>query len=144
MIDTIIKRAFVPATLVMTLLGTGVAFGQGNVTTINKNSIAEPITLSGTSGGSVDSGDCGSVSSTPNQVIKVTERIDYMRVAVEAAGEPTLIVDGPNGRFCLLPDSFSGQPEMSGLWMEGTYKISVGDTSDAQNPFEISISNQKP
>ncbi|MGB3695346.1 MAG: hypothetical protein WA865_22375 [Spirulinaceae cyanobacterium] len=144
MIDTIIKKAFLPATLVMTLLGTGVAVGQGKVTTVSKDSSSAPITLSGMSGGSVNSGDCGSVADTPNQVINVTERIDYMRVSVEAEGQPTLIVDGPSGRFCLLPDSFSGKPEMSGLFTEGVYKISVGDLSGAQHSFQLSISQQKP
>ncbi|MGC1244702.1 MAG: hypothetical protein WA865_00665 [Spirulinaceae cyanobacterium] len=144
MIDTIIKRAFLPTTLVITLLGTGVAVGQGNVTTISKDPSSGPITLSGMSGGSVDSGDCGSVSDTPNQVINVAERIDYMRVSVEAEGQPTLIIEGPSGRVCLLPDSFSGKPEMSGLFTAGVYKISVGDLSGTQNSFQLSISQQKP
>ncbi|MGL4376583.1 MAG: hypothetical protein ACRCT1_09115 [Microcoleaceae cyanobacterium] len=52
-----------------------------------------------------------------------------------------MLVQGPTGRFCVLPDSAgSGIIEMSGFASKGTYSIFVGDRAQGTHPFSLSIS----
>jgi hypothetical protein len=103
--------------------------------------------LSGTSGGSVDSKGCGFISQSPSQIIKVTERIDYLRLRVQSnGGKPTLLIKGPSkgDRFCALADGMSSNnPEISGVWEPGTYQIFVGDLNGSQHPYTLNVSKQK-
>jgi hypothetical protein len=103
--------------------------------------------LSGTSGGSVDSKGCGFISQSPSQVINVVDRLDYLRMRVQAnGGQPTLLIKGPGkgDRFCALADGLSSNnPEISGVWEPGTYYIFVGDRSGSQHPYNLSISTKK-
>ena len=105
----------------------------------------EPLSVQVRSGGSVDSKDCGFISTAPNQVINVTNRLNYMRLSVQGAGgEPTLLVDGPGGRFCVLADAVSGEPpEISGVWLPGNYSVYVGDRTGSQHQYTLRISQQK-
>jgi hypothetical protein len=104
-------------------------------------------TVSGQTGGSVNSKDCGAISSQPNQVIYVKERIDYMKLSVRAnGGQPTLLIYGPTdrNRFCVLGDRASGfQPEISGVWEPGKYSIYVGDRSGSQHQFILHLYPRK-
>ncbi|MCT7951468.1 hypothetical protein NG798_16825 [Ancylothrix sp. C2] len=93
----------------------------------------KPITT-GTSGGGKNSGDCGSISAAPNLQLQLTEQFTYLRFSVQGAGQPTLLIEGPTGRFCGL-----AQPEISGLWIPGTYNIYVGDRAGGQHPFSLSV-----
>lgn len=103
-----------------------------------------PLSLQGQSGGPVDSKGCGFIAATPNHAINVTDRLDYLRLNVQANGEPTLLVDGPGGKFCVLADQVSGaNPEISGVWMPGRYSIYVGDRTGSQHQYTINISQQK-
>lgn len=102
----------------------------------------DPIQLQGTSGG-VQKSDCGSISEQPSQTLEVSQQFPYLRLRVESAGEPTLLIEGPTGRFCVLADSTAGeQPEMSGLWTVGTYQIYIGDLGGEQHSYTLSISEQ--
>ena len=102
------------------------------------------LSVQGQSGGSIDSKGCGFIAPAPNQVINVTNRIDYMRLSVQAnGGEPTLLVDGPGGRFCMLADEVSGKnPEISGVWLPGSYSVYVGDRQGASHQYTLNISQQ--
>jgi hypothetical protein len=103
----------------------------------------DPIQLQGTSGG-LQKSDCGSISEQPSQTLEVSQQFPYLRLRVESAGEPTLLIEGPTGRFCVLADSTAGeQPEMSGLWTVGTYQIYIGDLAGEQHSYTLSIS-EKP
>ncbi len=99
-------------------------------------------TARGRSGGPSKTKDCGFIASKPNQVIDVATRINYMRVSVRAdGGQPTLLIKGPNGRFCVIADQVSNiNPKISGVWLPGRYEIYVGDRSGESHSFDLTIS----
>jgi hypothetical protein len=108
-------------------------------------SLSAPIVLSGTSGGTKIS-DCGNLPAQPSQELQITDRFvqesGYLRIAVEAPGNPTLLIEGPTGRFCILANKDEKKgPEMAGRWLPGTYRISVGDRKAASAPYKLSISS---
>ncbi|MBE9209562.1 hypothetical protein IQ244_24295 [Nostoc sp. LEGE 06077] len=104
---------------------------------------SDPLVLNGKSGGTVHS-NCGNISTTPSQIIQVTESMPYMRLSVDSPGQPTLLIDGPSGRFCVLADSYSGnKPELSGYWRAGKYSLYVGEISEGQYNYTLAISQQK-
>lgn len=102
--------------------------------------------IQGQSGGTIDSKGCGFVASSPNYVINLDERLDYMRLSVQASGgQPTLLVVGPTSgnTFCALGDEVSGfKPEISGVWEPGQYQIFVGDRTGANYQFTLNISTK--
>lgn len=103
-------------------------------------------TIQGQSGGSIDSKGCGFIASSPNYVINLSERLDYMRLSVQATGgEPTLLVVGPQSgdTLCALGDEVSGfKPEISGVWEPGQYQIFIGDRTGATYQFTLNISTK--
>ncbi|ARV60005.1 hypothetical protein BZZ01_16465 [Nostocales cyanobacterium HT-58-2] len=134
---------FVPPALAMSLVITNANFAEAEVLKIDSNLRPDPLTVNGTSGGNVQS-NCGNIDSKPNQILQVTESLPYLRLAVESGGQPTLLIDGPGGRFCVLADSYSGgKPEISGYWKAGDYSLYVGDLSKGQYSYTLSISQQK-
>ncbi|MBW4687186.1 MAG: hypothetical protein KME40_19275 [Komarekiella atlantica HA4396-MV6] len=134
---------FVPAALAMSLVITEAGFAQTPQIQINQNFQPDPLILNGQSGGSVKS-NCGNITAAPNQVIQVTESLPYLRLTVESKGQPTLLIDGPGGRFCVLADKYSGgKPELSGYWQPGKYLLFVGELSQQQHSYTLSISQQK-
>lgn len=112
--------------------------------------LAAPIdaqTIRGNSGGSVSSKNCGFIAATPSHTISLSERVDYMKMLVQAdGGKPTLLVIGPKNEdsFCVLGDLSAGlNPEISGVWEPGTYRVYVGDRSGESHQFTLSISANK-
>lgn len=102
----------------------------------------DPLIVRGTSGG-VKNSDCGNIANTPNQIIQIAQPLPYLRLNVQSAGQPTLLIDGPGGHFCVLGDSYSGgQPEISGYWQAGRYSLYVGDRAQGQHPYTLSISEK--
>jgi len=68
----------------------------------------------------------------------------YLRVKVQSAGQPTLLIEGPEQPYCIVGDKESGvQPEMSGFWQAGRYAIYVGDLAGEQHPYTMTISAQQ-
>ncbi|MEA5616384.1 hypothetical protein VB711_00810 [Cronbergia sp. UHCC 0137] len=128
--------------LAMSLVFSQVNLAQTPKIEISRNLANDPIIINGESLQTVPS-NCGNITPIPNQVIKVTESLPYLRLTVESKGNPTLLVDGPGGRFCLLPDDYSGQkPELSGYWQAGEYSLYVGDLSEKKYSYTLSISQQ--
>ncbi|MEB3828400.1 hypothetical protein [Phormidium sp. CCY1219] len=128
----------------LALLGSLAAPGwsQPKVVTLSTDMQSDPLVLQGTSGGSLSS-DCGYISEQPSQTLELTEQFSYLRFQVESEGEPTLLIDGPGGRFCILGHKEAGEvPEMSGLWMPGTYNIYVGDRQHEAHPYRLSITER--
>ena len=104
---------------------------------------SDPLVLNGKSGGNVHS-NCGNISEQPSQIIQVKKTIPYLRLTVDSPGQPTLLIDGPGGRFCVLADSYSGnKPEFSGFWKAGEYSLYIGELSKQQYNYTLSISQQK-
>jgi hypothetical protein len=132
----------VPTALAISLAFTGTCLAEAPVLEITPKAQSEPLVVSGTSGGEKSS-DCGNIAATPNQILQVTEPLPYLRLSVESAGEPTLLIEGPGGRFCVLADSYSGgNPEISGYWQAGRYSLYVGDRAKDQHPYTLHISQK--
>jgi hypothetical protein len=132
----------VPAALAMSLVFTEANLAQTPTIQINRSFQPDPLILKGKSGGTVKS-NCGNITTQPNQVIQVTESLPYLRLTVESQGKPTLLIDGPGGRFCVMGDSYSGsKPELSGYWQAGKYSLYVGELSQQEYNYTVSISQQ--
>lgn len=134
----------VPAVLAISLFLTNIHSANAEVVRISSTLKPDPIVVNGLSGGTQQS-NCGKIAPKPSQVIQVTESLPYLRLTVESGGQPTLLIDGPGGRFCVLADSFSkGKLNFSGFWQAGNYSIYVGELSQSQHNYTLSISQQKP
>jgi hypothetical protein len=133
----------VTAALAMSLALTNANLAKAQVVKIPSQLQPDPLSVNGTSGGTVQS-NCGNIGDKPNQILQVSESLPYLRLTVESTGQPTLLVDGPGGRFCVLADNYSGgKPEISGFWQAGKYSLYVGDLSKGQYTYTLSISQQK-
>ena len=134
--------AIIPTALTMSLALTEANLAQTPTIQINRNSQPDPLIFNGKSGGTVKS-NCGNITTEPSQVIQVTESLPYLRLTVESQGKPTLLIDGPGGRFCVLADSYSGgKSELSGYWQSGKYSLYVGELSPQQYTYTLSISQK--
>jgi hypothetical protein len=134
---------FVPATLLMSLLFNQPILAQTPFIQINNQLQTDPLVVNGTSGGTVQS-NCGNITTQPSQVIQVQESLPYLRLTVEGQGQPTMLIDGPGGRFCVLADNYSAnKPELAGFWQLGNYLVYVGNLSPGQYNYTLSISQQK-
>ncbi len=101
-----------------------------------------PLELNGTSGGPQDSKDCGFVSSAPSQVLDVRDRLNSVRLDVSASGgKPTLLVNGPSGRFCLLATGNQLQMPV-GVMTPGRYELRVGDRSGEAHRYQLSVTRR--
>ena len=139
---TSIDWLVVPVALAISLLVTDVSVAESPVVQVPPNLQPDPLVVSGTSGGAKSS-DCGNIAATANQIIQVTESLPYLRLSIKSAGQPTILIDGPAGRFCVLADSYSkGNPEISGYWQAGKYSLYVGDRAQGQHPYSLSISQK--
>ena len=122
---------------------TGISLAQPAVVQITPKFQPDPLVVNGISGGAKSS-DCGNIAATPNQVIQVKEPLPYLRLSIKSDGQPTLLIDGPGGRFCVLGDSYpEGNPEISGYWKAGRYSVYVGDRAQGKHPYTLSISQKK-
>jgi len=132
----------VPLGLTISLLLTQASFAQTPITKIENPLPIDPTNLIGTSGGSVKT-DCGNISTTPSQVIEVEEPLPYLQLTVESKGQPTLLIDGPGGRFCVLSNDGDSKPKFSGYWTIGKYSVYVGELSKQNYNYTLSISQRK-
>ncbi len=102
--------------------------------------------IQGQSGGPIDSKGCGYIAAVPNHVLRLSKRIDYMRLKVRSTGgKPTLLVKGPSSQdsFCVLGHEVSGfNPQISGVWEPGEYFIYIGDLTGKTYPFTLDISTK--
>ncbi len=100
--------------------------------------------LQGQSGGDQAS-DCGVIPSRPSQVLRISEgfveRSGFLRMVVSAAGQPTLLIDGPTGRLCAMASS-DRPAQHAGVWIAGTYRIYIGDRQGSSYPYRLSISGR--
>ncbi|MBE9180113.1 hypothetical protein IQ268_16200 [Oculatella sp. LEGE 06141] len=70
------------------------------------------------------------LENSPDHILTVSQPFSYLRASVEAEGDVTLLITGPDGTYC--SDDVNGVlPEISGSWMAGTYYIWVGDFDSA-------------
>lgn len=132
--------------LTMTFLASHTLKADSETIGVNLKFDTKTQTIQGQTGGPINSKGCGYVASSPNHVINIPKRVDYMRLTVQAnGGKPTLLVKGPSSKdsFCVLGDAASGfKPEMSGVWEPGKYKIYIGDLSGKNHQFTLNISTK--
>ncbi|MBD2462068.1 hypothetical protein H6G89_13520 [Oscillatoria sp. FACHB-1407] len=65
-------------------------------------------------------------ANAPDHVVTVTRPFSNLRASVQADGDVTLLIDGPDGTYC--SDDVDGlMPSISGNWPAGTYNIWIGD-----------------
>ncbi|MBD2146429.1 MULTISPECIES: hypothetical protein [Sphaerospermopsis] len=134
---------FVPTTLVMSLVLNQAVLAQTPFIQINKQLPTDPLVVNGISGGTVQS-NCGNITTQPTQVLQVQESLPYLRLTVEGQGQPTMLIDGPGGRFCVLADNYSAnKPELAGFWTIGNYLVYIGNLSAGKYNYTLSISQQK-
>lgn len=113
---------------------------------------AEPLRISTASpqvqiplqSGGPRSTDCGFLPEQTSQQIDIdpayVEQSGFLRFSVQGGGEPTLLVVGPTGRFCALPNQ--GIAQQSGVWLPGRYNLYVGDRQGKGHAVTLSISSQ--
>lgn len=132
----------VPATLAMILLGASGVRSQP--IQLSPGFRPDPLQVSGTSGGSQTNKGCGTVGATPNHVINLSANFSYLRFRVQSGGQPTLLIQGPNGNSCVQADSLSGGTvEAPGYWEKGIYSIYVGDRTGGQHSYTLSVTQTR-
>jgi hypothetical protein len=140
---TLRPSTIVPLGLAISLLLNEVSFAKPPITEIKHPLQIDPIILTGMSGGTVNT-DCGYISTTPSQVIEMTDSVPYLQLRVESEGQATLLIDGPGGRFCVLSnDDLKSKPKLSGYWTKGKYSVYIGELSKQNYNYTLSISQQQ-
>ncbi len=132
-------RYTIVALTVALYFGASADLAQANPQTLTPGG---SLTAAGTSGGSRNSGDCGFVADAPNHIINVAEDLPYVLLQVRTSGSPTLLIEGPAGRYCVLPEGGGGNLQFSGYAPQGTYNIFIGDRASGQHSYQLSISGQ--
>ncbi|MBD2664006.1 hypothetical protein B6N60_03611 [Richelia sinica FACHB-800] len=135
--------AFVPVALVLNLFYHQATYAEIPVIEVSRSLKTDPMIVNGQSGGNVAS-NCGNITDAPTQVIQVKESLPYLRLTVEGQGKPTLLIDGPGGRFCVLADNYTGgKPELAGFWQPGRYLVYIGELIPGKHKYTLSISVNK-
>jgi hypothetical protein len=138
---TIKNWIVIPTALAILLSSVGVARTQ---TAIAPGFQPDPLVLTGSSGGSKASKGCGMIKATPNHIITLGDSFKYLRFSLQSAGQPTLLIEGPNGSSCVQADSFSGGAiQAPGYWEKGNYSIYIGDRTGSQHPYTLSITQKR-
>jgi hypothetical protein len=100
-----------------------------------------PEVIKGLSGGTRETPDCGYVKAadTPDAVVTLTQPFAALKASVQATGDVTMLIEGPNGRIC--SDDVNGlMPEISGAAPAGTYRVWIGDyVGKAEQGFNYQI-----
>ena len=128
-----------PAALAILLTSAGVVRSQ----TIQITS--DPLIITGTASGTQASQGCGMMGATPNHVINLDRNYSYLRFSLQGAGQPTLLIQGPNGSSsCVQADKLSGgKVEAPGYWEKGSYSVSVGNRESGQHPYTLTITQKR-
>lgn len=128
----------VPATLAMLLTNAGVVRSQP--IQLAPGFQPDPITVTGTSTNQA----CSTNGAAPSHVINLSDNFSYLRFIVKGAGQPTLLITGPNGSSCVQADSFSkGTIQLPGYWEKGTYSVTIGDRAGVQNSYTLSFTQKR-
>ena len=122
---------------------------------INQNTLTQPLTIEGMSGGSIAAleitqtentatGYCdGFANSQPNHILKLDSFWQFLRLEVESDADTTILVQGSGGTWC-NDDVSSVNPMIEGAWQPGIYKVWVGSyQAGSSNNYQIKITGQK-
>ena len=121
---------------------------------INKNSISQPLTITGTSGGTIKASEITQTKNTstgycdgftrqePNHILTIDTFFDYLRLEVESVADTTILVRGAGGVWC-NDDAGSANPMIEGQWRPGVYQIWIGSyRSDGNDNYKIKITGR--
>ena len=134
------KWMVVPAAWMMLLTSIGTAYAQTRQ--ITPGFEPDPLEFKGTSGGSQASKGCGMIGAAPNYVVNLANNFNYLRFTVQSPGQPTLLIQGPNGSSCVQAVP-GGNIEVPGYWEKGTYSIYIGDRAGGQHPYTFGITQKR-
>ena len=125
-----------------------------NTFAINRQTIAQPLTIVGTNNGRIKlveiagtentaTGYCnGYVDTQPNHLLKLESFFESLRLEVQSPVDTTLMVQGSSGIWC-NDDSGSANPMIEGQWQEGLYKVWVGSYQpNTNNSYQIQITGK--
>lgn len=108
----------------------------------------DPRVLTGLSGGPRDAAQfqsvgpepcVGQIDNTPDHVVTLERDFSFLRMTVvEAAGDTTLAVQGPNGWYC-NDDTIGLNPELTGSFPAGTYNVYVGSFGGGNHRYELHV-----
>ncbi len=104
--------------------------------------LPDPHTATGTAGGSLmantmDPSCRGNVPAVPQHTLMLGSDFSNLRILVNSAGDPTLVIRGPDGVYRCNDDHNGLQPEVSGQFPQGTYQIWVGVFAGMGEPYTI-------
>lgn len=136
---TLTRLLTIPTAIAIALATAGAALSETIAITPSSNAVQ----VGGTSGGSAKGGSCaGNISASPNHVIRVSQDTNLRFTLQADGGQPTLLIRGSAGQdFCVAADSLSGgKIDIPGRWTQGTYSVFVGDRSNGQHAYKLSIS----
>lgn len=132
----------VPATLAM--LATTAGGVRSQPLQLQPGFNPDPVVVKGTVGGSPASTNCSVTGGTQNLQVNLGANFNYLRFSVESSGQPTLLIEGPSGRSCIQADSLSnGKIQAPGLWEPGLYKITIGNRTEGQHAYTLSITQAR-
>ena len=98
--------------------------------------------ITGTSGGSQTSAECGFIPAQPDYSFSITQPAASVSIEVSGTNDYTLLMVGPdtNSSECILAHDFDGGAIQSrGLYKTGTYHLYVGDIDGASAPFTLTV-----
>ncbi|MEM6253974.1 MAG: hypothetical protein AAF821_13730 [Cyanobacteria bacterium P01_D01_bin.156] len=97
--------------------------------------------VTGTSGGSQTSADCGFIPDKPDYSFSIGPSATSVSIEVSGSGDHTLLMLGPdNSRECILAHDFDGGIIQSrGLYKPGNYELYVGDIDGAGADFSLNL-----
>ncbi|MEB3213275.1 MAG: hypothetical protein VKL39_18135 [Leptolyngbyaceae bacterium] len=142
----IVKNAV--ATLSAVALSSGIALSMPQQARADYQSFGltpgfmpDPQIGTGYSGGGRATNDCGFVDSagSPDHVVQLYQPFNFLRASVNASGDVTLLIEGPDGRYC-SDDANGLMPEISGYWPAGTYNVWIGDWDQGGYRYQFSLS----
>lgn len=126
----------IPAAITLSL-GTA-EFTLAQTVQLSPNFNPNPMTLTGTSGGS-GAKTCGNLPSSPSQTITLTQAMD-LTFRVQGANSLTLMLRAPDGgEFCVISDGSGNPLEQPGYWNAGTYQVYIGDRTPTGHAYTLSI-----
>lgn len=125
----------------LTLTGTAKAIAEPQSFTITSNGSSLSVSatsITGMSGGNVNSDFCGWIAASPNHTFTINASgiVSLKLTAAQPNGgatQPfTLLIQNANDPsadpFCAIADPFSGIPaEIGGVWNPGSYKVFIGN-----------------
>lgn len=137
-------------------LNSSLALSQAasNKITINQNTITQPITIKGVSGGGIAAREITQIENTatgycdgyvrrqPNHFLELANFFEFLRLEIESQADTTVIVKGPGGVWC-NDDAGTANPMIEGQWQPGLYRVWIGSyQADFNNNYQLKITGR--